>query len=504
MVITPSSAVIVAELELTIPLKSATCKVGMSVMALLMPLWAIAIPFCLGLSTSMVLSDASRMTPLVAIIVFSVLILIPAVAVVLAAVFEDDVLLVSKEGLAFPLRMMNRLGYRRARHWQDLQAATIQLADDSGKTPKGNINLFFKSGGATSIKIDKMTQSDLEQFLLAIEIWGSNCQRAPELIQFQDQYQNDNRGVESLSYTQMWEEELSRRFSSTCFVPLEPDHVLKGGALKIVRQLAFGGLSAIYLAQEDKKGIVVVKEAVIPANADEQSRAKALEMFEREARFLIKLDHPQIAKVYDHFQEDGRNYLVLDYIRGQDLRQLVKQNGAQDEAKVVGWGAQIADIMHYLHEQSPPMVHRDLTPDNLVLDNDNNVVLIDFGAANEFVGTATGTLVGKQAYISPEQLRGHASTKSDIYAFGGTLHFLLTGADPEALSASRPKKQVEHLSSAIDDLVSQCTEMEEKDRMPTAREIKNVLAKLREQHQAEVEAAATAQTEETAAKAIMG
>ncbi len=440
----------------------------MSVMALLMPLWAIAIPFCLGLSTSMVLRDASRMTPLVAIIVFSTLILIPAVAVVLAAVFEDDVLLVSKEGLAFPLRMMNRLGFRRARHWQDLQAATVQLAPTSGKTPKGNINLFFKSGGATSIKIDKMTQSDLEQFLLAIEIWGSNCQRSPELIQFQDQYQNENRGIEALSYTQMWEEELSRRFSSTSFVPLEPDHILKGGALKILRQLAFGGLSAIYLAQEDKKGVVVVKEAVIPANADEQSRAKALEMFEREARFLVKLDHPQIARVYDHFQEDGRNYLVLDYIRGQDLRQLVKQ--------------QIADILQYLHQQSPPMVHRDLTPDNLVLDNDDKVVLIDFGAANEFVGTATGTLVGKQAYISPEQLRGKASIKSDIYALGGTLHFLLTGADPEALSASHPKQQVEHVSSALDDLVAQCTQMEEKDRPPNAKQIKEVLAKLQHQN----------------------
>ncbi len=473
-----------AELELTIPLKSTTCKVGLSAMTLLMPLWAIAIPFCLGVATSMVLRDATRMTPLVAIVVFSTLTLIPALAVALAAFFEDDSLLVSKEGLAFPSRMLYRLGFRGGRHWQDLQAATVQLAPDSGKTPKGQINLFFKSGGATSIKIDKMSQSDLEQFLLAIEIWGVNCERSPELIQFQDQYQNENRGVEALSYTQMWEEELSRRFSSTSFVPLEPEHKLKNGSMKIIRQLAFGGLSAIYLAQEGQKGVVVVKEAVIPANADEQSRAKALEMFEREARFLVKLEHPQIARVYDHFQEDGRNYLVLDYIRGQDLRQLVKQNGAQAEEKVVGWGVQIADIMDYLHTQSPPMVHRDLTPDNLVLDNDDKVILIDFGAANEFVGTATGTLVGKQAYISPEQLRGKASTKSDIYAFGGTLHFLLTGADPEALSASRPKKQVETVSSAVDDLVAQCTEMEENDRPPNAAQIKAVLAKLHERNKA--------------------
>jgi len=486
----------VAELELTIPLKSSACKAGMGVMAILMPLWAIAIPFCLGLCTSMVLRDPTKMTPIVAVLVFSVLITIPAVAVVLAAIFEDDHLLISKEGLAFPLRMLNRLGFRRARHWADLQAATIQLAPDSGKEPKGFINLFFRSGGNASVKIDKMSSNDLEQLMLAIEIWGLNCERAPELVQFHNQYQNDNRGVESLSYTQMWEEELSRRFASTSFVPLEPGHILKGGALKVVRQLAFGGLSAIYLAQEDQKGVVVLKEAVIPANADEDQRAKALELFEREAKFLVKLDHPQVARVYDHFQEDGRNYLVLDYIRGQDLRQLVKQNGAQAEEKVVDWGVQIADIIHYLHQQSPPIIHRDLTPDNLVLDNNGKVVLIDFGAANEFVGTATGTLVGKQAYISPEQLRGKASTMSDIYALGGTLHYLLTGSDPEALSASRPKQQNDKVSTAVDDLVKQCTEMEEKDRPPNAEEIRKVLAKLHAENEAK------APKEEAEAKAV--
>lgn len=487
-----------AELELTIPLKSNVCKIGMGVMAILMPVWAIGIPFCLGLTTSMVLRNPSVMNPLAAIMFFSLMILIPTVSVILAAIFEDDVLLVSKEGIAFPLRMLGRLGFRRARHWSDLQAASIQLTESSGKNPKGNLNLFFGSGGNATVQIDKFSSNDLEQLLLAIEIWGSNCKRDPELIQFHNQYQNENRGVESLSYTQMWEEELSRRFASTSFVPLEPGHVLKNGSLKVLRQLAFGGLSAIYLAQEDKKGVVVLKEAVIPPNSDESQRAKALEMFEREAKFLVRLDHDQIAKVHDHFQEDGRNYLVLDYIRGQDLRQLVKQNGAQPEEKVVDWGHQISDILAYLHDQNPPIIHRDLTPDNLVLDNEGRVMLIDFGAANEFVGTATGTLVGKQAYISPEQLRGKASTSSDIYALGGTLYFLLTGTDPEALSASRPKSQNESVSSAVDDLVKQCTEMEEHDRFPHARDIKAVLSKLHEENLAKKPAQVDAEAEPAA------
>src|SRR5690606_21682536 len=135
--------------------------------------------------------------------------------------------------------------------------------------------------------------------------------------------------------------------------------------------------------------------AVVPANANDAARSKAEELFEREAKFLISLSHEQIAKVHDHFKEDGRSYLLMDYIRGQDLRQLVKQNGKQDSLTVMKWGEQIAQILSYLHSQEPPVVHRDLTPDNLVLSSDNKVFLIDFGAANEFVGTATGTLVGK-------------------------------------------------------------------------------------------------------------
>jgi serine/threonine-protein kinase len=123
----------------------------------------------------------------------------------------------------------------------------------------------------------------------------------------------------------------------------------------------------------------------------------------------------------------------------------------------------MAEILNYLHTQDPPIIHRDLTPDNVVRREDNDVVLIDFGAANEFVGTATGTLVGKQAYISPEQLRGKATTSSDIYALGGTVHFLLTGKDPEALSASHPKE--------LNAVVSFCTEMETSDRPSSAHEL---------------------------------
>ena len=445
-----------AELELTVTYRSRPAKVGLYVMMGLMPVWAIVAPFCLGLFLSLLFTSSVAFAPAATVMI--ILISIPLISILLAAYCEDDRMTISREGIGFPLLLMRTLGLKRERVWGDLSDAQLI---SGGK--RQELILGYKSGGRARLNLANISKSDLEQFMLALEVWGKNCHRTPELIEYQNRLQNENRGLQQISYTQMWEEELSRRFSATSFVPLDPDHVLQNGRFKIVRQLAFGGLSAIYLAQQNEKDLVVVKEAVVPASADEQSRKKASELFEREARLLMGLNHANIARVYDHFAEQGRNYLVLEYIRGQDLRQFVKQNGAQPEALVLHWTWQIASILNHLHTRSPAIIHRDLTPDNLVRDDDEKIVLIDFGAANEFVGTATGTLVGKQAYIAPEQLRGKATLSSDIYALGGTVFFLLTGQDPEALSESHPA-ELKPVSKELDALVAECTQLETCDR----------------------------------------
>jgi len=472
-----------AEFELVVNYKPTVAKYGLTFMAVTMIVWSVIIPFCLGAFVSMLFqaNNLASIPPLMAVGVILLLTSIPAAAVFLSAMFEDDRILVSKEGIAFPLFMMSRLGLKRDRTWTELGRAEIALSNgkaNSNGLPDGRINLFFRHGGSVPMNLRLMKKDMLEQFLLALEIWGLNCERSPALIEFQTSIQNSSRGLEQFSYTQMWEEELSRRFSATSFVPLEPNHKLRTGNLRIVRQLAFGGLSAIYLAQRNEKDLVVVKEAVVPANADEQSRAKAVELFEREAQLLIKLHHPNVARVFDHFKEDGRNYLLLEYINGQDLRQLVKQHGPQPPELVLPWFRRLAEILDYLHNQHPPIVHRDLTPDNIVRREDNDLVLIDFGAANEFVGTATGTLVGKQAYIAPEQLRGKANVLSDIYALGGTAFFLLTGKDPEALSCSHPREMVSLVPAALDALVARCTEMEDSDRPKSAKEVIELIDKI--------------------------
>ena len=448
-----------------------------------MPFWAIVVPFCLGFFISLLLREAASVPPLISALVLAVLMAVPILSIMIAAVCEDDRLLVSKEGFAFPLLFLPMLKFRRERLWSDLREARLLISDTQTQTkeklPQGKLDLYFNSGGHVDIPLKSLKRTDLERLLLSLEVWGNACHRTPELIAFHDNLQNENLGIDKLSYTQMWEEELSRRFSATAFVPLEPDRKLQNGRVKIVKQLAFGGLSAIYLAQLNEKDMVIVKEAVIPEGTEEKARDKAMELFAREAQFLIRLDHNQIAKVFDHFHEEGRHYLLLEYIRGQDLRQLVKQNGPQPTAHVVKWAHEIAGILNYLHEQAPPIIHRDLTPENIVLSENGSVKLIDFGAANEFVGTATGTLVGKQAYMAPEQLRGKASTLSDIYALGGTLHYLLTAKDPEPLSESSPRELRPDVPEELDQMVLKLTSMEESDRPQTADAIALEFADLR-------------------------
>lgn len=453
-----------AKLELTMHCKTLPNRIGFTAMCALLPIWALVVPTVLGLFSALVMQQPTQ-----SMAVFYLLwglAAIPIAGILLTAYFEDDRIDLSKDNLSFPLFMLFNLRLRLNRGWQEISDAALARSID-GK--QSSLTLRFKSGEQLALKSRWFSKEEMEQLLLSLELWGVNCRRSKELVDYQRQLHAEIRSDGKQSYTQMWEEELGRRFNATAFVPLEPGHQLRDGELKIVKQLAFGGLSAIYLAQRNRLDMVVIKEAVVPASSDQATKAKAEELFKREAALLVKLQHANVARVLDHFVDEGRNYLMLEYINGQDLRQHVKQNGPQKESVVLQWALQIAEVLVYLHEQHPPIIHRDLTPDNLVLKNDGTVCLIDFGAANQFVGTATGTLVGKQAYIAPEQLRGKADLQSDLYSFGGTLHYLLTGKDPIALMAAHPREVLSDLSEQMDALVAELTAFDKTQRLRSAQ-----------------------------------
>jgi serine/threonine-protein kinase len=132
----------------------------------------------------------------------------------------------------------------------------------------------------------------------------------------------------------------------------------------------------------------------------------------------------------------------------------------------------MCDILQYLHSQTPPIVHQDFTPDNLLVSENGKLKLIDFMVAKqESVDTSTSTVVGKHHYMPPEQFRGKSTTQSDIYALGATLYFMLTGQDPEPMSQL-------HVSGSLDPIISRATALDTAQRYASAQEVKADLQQL--------------------------
>lgn len=409
---------------------------------------------------------------MLALAVLTALLVLGAIVKLARATCSDE-LLINRDGLNLPLMVarINKVSIWQS--WIGVTGATVTSGDANNR----NLLLNTKSGGAINIPLSGMDTQAIEQLLLSIELWGTHCTKEQSLFDYQSELHNQSKGLSQLSYTDMWNDELGRRFSSTTFVPLEPETKLQNGRLKVLRQLAFGGLSAIYLVQDGQKELRVLKEAVVPESMEVTNRDAAEKSLRREATILGQLNHNHIVSVLDHFSEGGHHYLLLQHVVGQDLRQLVRQNGPQPEAKVLDWAVQILSALEYLHTYDPPIIHRDLTPENIVLRNDGTIIIIDFGASNQFLGTMTGTIIGKQAYMAPEQLQGKATTQSDIYAFGGTLHYLLTGKDPVPLSETHPAS-LAPVSAELDQLVSKCTRLNAADRYLSAAKAKTDLVEI--------------------------
>jgi len=249
----------------------------------------------------------------------------------------------------------------------------------------------------------------------------------------------------------------------------------------VLEPLGVGGQGTAYLAVDelgvDQDQGVVLKEFILPTHVNQVVHLQALEKFNREAAVLENLDHPGIVQIKNYFVEDHRGYLALERIDGQSLRAMAESGKTLPLETASDVLRQICDILSYLHSRTPPVVHRDLTPDNLILSNNGKIKLIDFNVAhNKGQGASTATVVGKHAYLPPEQFRGQPTTRSDLYALGGTLFFMLTGHDPEPLSQSSlpPGSKDDRQSALIDKLnqvIRKCTELDENDRFEAAAQI---------------------------------
>lgn len=205
-----------------------------------------------------------------------------------------------------------------------------------------------------------------------------------------------------------------------------------------------GGMGAVYRADDLRLAgrVCAVKEVLPELISVPGMEEQAYEQFYREASTLARLDHPNLPKVSDFFQEAGRAYLVMDFVAGPDLRQLIEEARRRDtfleEEAVIGWMDQLCDALTYLHTQEPPVLHRDIKPSNIKLTPRGMVKLVDFGLVKLLQPDETRTVTvvqgrGTIAYTPLEQYggdTGHTDARSDIYALGATLYHLLTGQAP--------------------------------------------------------------------------
>ncbi len=266
------------------------------------------------------------------------------------------------------------------------------------------------------------------------------------------------------------------------FQPLAPGTLMRG-RYRVVSQIGKGGMGYVYLVQDenfDARPRRSMKE-MIPRLDDHQQQAHMVN-FKREADVLETLRHPNIPRVYDSFTEFRRAYLVLDYIEGRDLEQVLDsmKQGFLSPQIVGGWMIQLCSIVEYLHSHNPPIIFRDLKPSNVILTPDGRIILIDFGIAKVFAPDEKQTNVGTQGYAAREQYKGEAEVRSDVYALGGMMHHLLTKSDPRfqppfSFHERPPSVLNSAVTPELERVIMRCLEDERDKRYQTVADLRIAL-----------------------------
>jgi tRNA A-37 threonylcarbamoyl transferase component Bud32 len=377
-------------------------------------------------------------------------------------------------------------------NWSRITQIALTEPTDSADPTKRSVVFSDDKKTLLEIPMSNLEPEDRSRLLHAIEKFAPQIKIQAKLIEALTPSQDK-------SYTELWLQSLNSS-NTVNLEPLEPGHSLLSRYV-VEQKLAVGGEGIAYLARDLKdlkEGIielapqVVLKETLIPPYVDRDVQKESVERFEREARLLKELHSQYIVGLRDYFIEDKRCYLVLDYVQGKSLRRLVESEGALSTQRVLELARQMAEILTFLHSKG--VVHRDFTPDNLILQENGALKLIDFNVASDQGDGKTGTIVGKHAYVPAEQFRGKANKQSDIYALGATLFFLKEGRDPEPISQSKlppaprePEQQSDQESDQdnyqlLSKVVKACTALALKDRLQSSEALSELLSTNDEGH----------------------
>lgn len=261
-----------------------------------------------------------------------------------------------------------------------------------------------------------------------------------------------------------------------------PAGTLLNNRYRIVSILGQGGMGAVYRANDEHVGIpVAVKENLFLT--EEYTR-----QFQREARILASMRHPGLPHVTDYFIIEGQGqYLVMDYIEGEDLRQRMERTGPLQEKEALLIGISVLDALHHLHTRQPAVIHRDIKPGNIKVTPEGTAVLVDFGLA-KILQPGQATLTGARAmtpgYSPPEQYgTSRTDARSDIYSLGATLYATLTGTIPEdGLNRMAGKTELTDIrelrpkiNKRLAEIIERAMEVEPEDRFQSADEFRQAL-----------------------------
>lgn len=250
---------------------------------------------------------------------------------------------------------------------------------------------------------------------------------------------------------------------------------LVDGKYRVLKKCGQGGMSVVYMAMNERANKTwAIKEIRKDGTQNYEVVKQGLIV---ETDMLKRLNHPHLPSIIDVIDGDGSFLIVMDFIEGKTLSDILKEYGAQPQESVIDWAKQLCDVLGYLHSRTPAIIYRDMKPSNVMLKPDGNVVLFDFGTAREYKAQNLEDTVclGTRGYAAPEQYGGHGQTdaRTDIYCLGATMYHLLTGHNP-----SEPPYEmypIRHwnpeLSAGLEAIILKCTQKNPIDRYQSCAEL---------------------------------
>jgi formylglycine-generating enzyme required for sulfatase activity/predicted Ser/Thr protein kinase len=264
--------------------------------------------------------------------------------------------------------------------------------------------------------------------------------------------------------------------------PLESGHFLEEKRYEVEHLLKMGGMGSVYSVYDHRLKRRCALKELLDVYVKEKDRGYAVKRFETEATLLANLVHPHLPRVTDFFVENGRYFLIMDLIEGIDLLEYLEGAGPPGlpEQEVVHIALQALDVLRYLHSLRPPVIYRDLKPENLMITADRKVFLIDFGIArlHETIGGIKKTPIGTQGYASLEQAQGKTEPRSDLYSLGATMYHLLTGKAPTPFHFPPIRQENPHISKEMEAFLARTLKLLAVNRWTDAQAMRKALEDL--------------------------